>query len=219
MKNIVALLAVFILFMTQSANAELYDPDEVQVYIVPMIDFPEPAAAQLSKILSDDMKIWVKSSVRLGDLEAATLPGTRQLSGDSVIEKSYPIVTRLPGSSKNTVYVLLTTRDINSETGAFRFQFSMHHSEMRVSVVSMARMIEFADGKPVVNHLVLNRLYKMCKRAIGEQYFGWKRSTDINDIMYSPIMGMPDLDRIGIHHKENDDENEVEPVDKNRISI
>ena len=80
MKNIGALLTVFTLFMTQPTSAELHNPDEVQVYIVPMIDFPEPAAAQLSKILSDDMKIWVKSSVRLGDLEAVTLPGTRQLS-------------------------------------------------------------------------------------------------------------------------------------------
>jgi hypothetical protein len=44
-------------------------------------------------------------------------------------------------------------------------------------------------------------------------YFGWQRSTNIEDVMYSPLMGVPDLDRIGVNHikkedkKEKDDQN------------
>jgi hypothetical protein len=29
---------------------------------------------------------------------------------------------------------------------------------------------------------------------------GWKRSADPEDLMYAPIMGIEDLDRIGLEH-------------------
>ena len=37
----------------------------------------------------------------------------------------------------------------------------------------------------------------MVKKAIGLQYYGYSRTTDLNSVMYSPIMSLDDLDIIG----------------------
>lgn len=201
MKNIVGIL-LFFLFMPFDARGQIHNPDVVQVYLVPMSDFPEDAAAHLAKALSKDLNVWVKSTVRIGDMEPDQLPGTRQLVAESILSKSQKVIKSLPEAGTETYFLLLTTRDINSGSGGFRFQFSMHNQELKTSVVSMARIMELENNKTVVNNVVLTRLYKLIKRAIGENYFGWKRSTDINDIMYSPLMGVQDLDKIGINHIE-----------------
>jgi predicted Zn-dependent protease len=167
-----------------------------------MNDFPEAASIQLAKVLSKDLDVWVKSSLQIGDLNPEQLPGTRQLSAESILSLSQKVIRRFPEAGKKTHFILLTTRDINSESGGFRFQFSHHSKELKTSVVSMARLFEYENNKPVVTDLVLTRLYKMSKRAIGENYLGWKRASDINDVMYSPLMGVTDLDRIGINHAE-----------------
>jgi hypothetical protein len=41
------------------------------------------------------------------------------------------------------------------------------------------------------------RLYKMVKKAIGLHYYGYGRTTDLNSVMYSPIMSLDDLDASG----------------------
>jgi hypothetical protein len=43
----------------------------------------------------------------------------------------------------------------------------------------------------------------MTKRAIGEMYLGWKRSPNFGDIMYSPLMSLDELDKLGLDHTEN----------------
>lgn len=53
------------------AKTELHNPDHVQVYIVPMSDFPEDMEGKLARALSEDMCFWVKSSLRLGNLGVA----------------------------------------------------------------------------------------------------------------------------------------------------
>ena len=45
-------------------------------------------------------------------------------------------------------------------------------------------------------------MYKLIKRAIGEMHLGWRRSTNPDDVMYAPLMGLQDLDRIGTRHVE-----------------
>jgi predicted Zn-dependent protease len=141
------------------------------------------------------------------------MPGTNQLQAEDILEKHQKIIHNFPETNGKTYFLLLTTSDINSKTGGFRFQFSFHNKDLMTSVVSMARLFNYIDGKPVADNIAMSRLYKMTKRAIGEMYFGWQRSTNIEDVMYSPLMGVPDLDRIGVNHikkedkKEKDDQN------------
>ena len=207
MKTIMAVFLLMLALIQPALGAEA-SLDTVDVYIVPLQDFPEQAAAKIAQSMSDDMKLWVKATMRIGDLGIAKLPGTNQLIAEDIIERSQPVLGRLPEGSDKTHFLLLTTSDINSRAGGTRFQFSSHNREFRTSVVSLARMLDYVDGQPVLDNLALTRLYKMMKRAIGEMRLGWKRSTNLNDIMYSPIMSVDDLDRIGINHVESPPQDE-----------
>jgi predicted Zn-dependent protease len=199
---VILLLLVMLSGVTFSAEIFKENPDSIDVYIVPMDDFPEEIAGSISKFMSEEMHVWAKSSLKLGALDVNRMPGTNQLIAEEIIEKSQVILRRLPNATTDTYFVLLTTRDINSRGANLRFVLSSHNKKYNTSVVSLQRLINFSNGKPVFDEVSQLRLYKMMKRAIGEMHYGWKRSTDINDIMYSPIMGIPDLDRIGLSHSE-----------------
>ncbi|MGH8493314.1 MAG: hypothetical protein ACRERR_09455 [Moraxellaceae bacterium] len=195
-------LLIMLTACASPARAQEASPDTVAVYLVPMEDFPEAVAAKLARQLSDDMKLWVKATVRMGKLDVLKLPGTNQFIAEDILAKAQPIIRSLPEASRQTYYVLLTTRDINSSSGNFRFQFSMHVREARSSVVSIFRMLEFHNGRYFATQRSYERLLKMTKRGIGEIYLGWERSSNRGDIMYSPIMSVQDLDSIGLQHDE-----------------
>jgi hypothetical protein len=41
------------------------------------------------------------------------------------------------------------------------------------------------------------RALKLINKAIGYGVYGYEASSDINSVMYGPIMGPDDLDRVG----------------------
>ncbi len=202
MRNLFLMLVL--IFSVPSHSAA--NPDIVDVYVVPMDDFPEDKAAEIANVMADDMQLWVKSSVRLGNLYASKLPGTNQLIAEEIIEKSQPIIRRFANSSEKTYFLILTTRDINLSAGNLRFVFASHNKGYNSSVVSLHRMVNYINGTPVFDEITKSRLYKMMKRSIGEMRFGWQRTTNINDIMYAPIMSLDDLDRMGLQHLEENTE-------------
>lgn len=204
MHNCIAAImsGLMLIALSSSALAGQASLDTVDVYLVPMEDFPEAGAAAIARTMSGDMKLWVKGTLAMGALDVATLPGTNQLASEDILEKSRSVLKRLPESSDKTYYLMLTTKDINSRAGGTRFQFSAHSRELNASVVSLARLMYDVDGRPATERTIQTRLYKMIKRAIGEMRLEWKRSTNIEDVMYSPIMSLQDLDRIGVGHVE-----------------
>lgn len=212
-------LKVFViicLFFPTLAVAEIQNPDIVSIYLVPLSDFPEEVAVQLAKIMSKDFNVWVKSSLRVGTVDIDKMPGTNQHQAEDILEKHQKIIRNFPETNSKTYFLLLTTSDINSKNGGFRFQFSFHNKDLMTSVVSMARLFNYIDDKPVVDNIAVSRLYKMTKRAIGEMYFGWQRSTSIEDVMYSPLMGVSDLDKIGVNHIEKEDKKEIDDQNGNK---
>ena len=75
--------------------------------------------------------------------------------------------------------------------------FAMHWGN-GISVVANARMIPSGFmPEAQARKLYGERLLKMIKRAIGMQYYGYKRSSDPASVMFSPILGVGDLDRMG----------------------
>ena len=198
MRVIILFCALFLGSFAHGAD----HPDFVDVYIVPMDDFPEDKAAEIATLMTDDMQLWVKSTLRLGKLYVNKLPGTNQLIAENIIEKSQPILKSLGNSSEKTYFLILTTRDINLENGNLRFVFPSHNKEHNTSVISLQRMVNYINGIPVFDEVSKSRLYKMMKRSIGEMRLGWQRTSNINDIMYAPIMSLDDLDRIGLQHLE-----------------
>ena len=178
--------------------------DVVPVYVVPLDDFPEDYSANVARALASQLGIRVRAGLRLPPLRIPVLPGTDQYVGEALLERAVRASARLPGLGPETYRLFLTTRDINSQTGNFRFQFSMHSPSLNCSVLSMARLVEFEDGMPRLTVRTGERTIKLAKRAVGELHLGWRRSTDPEDLMYAPLMGLEDLDRIGNEHREEE---------------
>lgn len=176
--------------------------DIVPVYVVPLDDFPEDYSANVARALASQLGIRVRAGLRLPPLRIPVLPETNQYASEALLERAVRASARLPGLGPETYRLFLTTRDINSQTGNFRFQFSMHSPSLNCSVLSMARLVEIENGEPRLTVRTGERTIKLAKRAVGELHLGWRRSTDPDDLMYAPLMSVEDLDRIGNEHRE-----------------
>jgi len=184
--------------LAQTSEPQSQHP--VRVYIVPLNDFPEQIAEEVARFLTEELKFPVQSTLRLGDLGIAPMPGTQQLSADQILEETASTIRRFPGSGPKTYYLLLTGYDINAASRRTRFVFSWHHPASNSSVLSVGRLLEFQGNQPKIDSRFYDRVFKMSKRAIGELHLGWKRSNDPTDVMYSPIMSLDDLDRLSLRH-------------------
>jgi len=176
--------------------------ESVAVYVVPLDDVPEALSATVAQALARQLGLRVRAGMRLPPLRIPMLPGSEQYAGEALLEHAVRASARLPGLGPDTYRLFLTARDINAQAGGFRFQFSMHNPTLNASVVSMARLFEFVGGEVHLTNLTGARVVKLAKRAVGELHLGWKRSTDPEDLMYAPLMGLGDLDRIGNEHRE-----------------
>jgi predicted Zn-dependent protease len=108
---------------------------------------------------------------------------------------------RLPNTNEKFLVIALTTRDINDRSQSLRFLFASNDKMTHTSVISVARMFASTPTVDGTQAQVGLRIYKMVKRAIGEQYFGLPRSASIADIMYAPIMSLEDIDAMGVDYK------------------
>ena len=186
------------------AAARMADDAAVAVYVVPLDDFPEALAGTMARRLQDELGIRIRPSLRLPPLDVPTLPGTGQLVAEALLARAAAASSRLPELGPATYRVFLTTRDINGESGTLRFNFATHMPSLQSSVVSMARLVtgSLNVARDDQRAWALERMHKMVKRAIGESYLGWRRSTDPRDLMYAPLMSVNDVDRLGNEHRE-----------------
>jgi predicted Zn-dependent protease len=184
-----------------TAPAAMEDAREVTVYLVPLDDFDVDYSVRMARQFSGEFGVRVKSSLPMGTRELQPFSGTRQYAAEDIFARAAPVLDRLPERAPTATYVLLTNRDINSRSRLFRFMFSWHDTRLRASVISTARLRPEGDFSPRAAAVLANRLNKMIKRAIGELQFGWRRSSDIGDVMYAPIMSVADIDRMGYAHR------------------
>jgi predicted Zn-dependent protease len=169
----------------------------VDVYLVPLDDFGLDVTASIAASLSKELGIRIQPTRNVTIEGLAPFPGTTQFSGDDIAGAVKQASLKLPGNLTNTACVVLTQRDINQNDRTTRFNFATHYSKSRISVLSSARLVGPKDGKLANEETVRARIAKMVKRSIGLVYFGYPLSADVQDLMYSPIMSLNDVDRIG----------------------
>lgn len=174
--------------------------DEVAVYLVPLDDFSQALAANLSQGLQRALGIRIESTAPLPPLRLTTVPGTQQYESEALLVAGRVAATSLALVPAAAYCLFLTARPINKATDRARHQFSAHNRGLDSSVVSLAGLLEPGPERPVFSQRTALRLFKMSKRAIGEMHLGWSRSTDPLDLMYSPILSLEDVDRIGSEH-------------------
>lgn len=174
----------------------------ITVYLIPVEPYSFEFANELAHKLSKDLKLNVRASLPMGAKELSPLSGSSQFAADEIIERAHDVAVRLPNKSDRAIAIALTTLDINERSQALRFLFAKSNKFNHTSVISTARMLYPTPVATASQEQIKLRVYKMAKRAIGELYFGLARSSNIDDIMYAPIMSLEDIDAIGMDFKQ-----------------
>ena len=174
--------------------------DSVVLYVIPTDGIPEQVAATVARALTEDTGMWVKSALQVPSGVTEPFAGTNQYPAEDYLPLGATFAKRLPDAGPRTYFIVLSDKDINSRSRNFRFQYSMHSPMARTSVLSVARLLFTRDGNPASGDVIRLRIQKMLMRIVGEMKFGWQRTTDPADLMYSPIMSIDDIDRMSLTH-------------------
>ncbi len=185
---------------TKPPSESLGPPTDV--HLLPVDDFSFKFADQLARRLSTDVNLRVRASLPMGAGDLKDLPNGSQLACEDIIARAHEIGLRLPNKSRRFVIIALTTRGINDRSQSLRFLLAKNDMTIQTSVISIARMFASTPSAEGTQAQVGLRIYKMTKRTIGEQYFEFRRTADIADIMYAPIMSLEDIDAMGVDYKE-----------------
>jgi len=169
----------------------------VDVWLIPMDGMPADHVGYVQERLERETGLTVRATVEAGKSPAMFDPASKQLISERVLGAYRDMPRRLEATSSKTVYIVLTTDDLNQDDRKLRFVFMTTAPAQRMAVLSIARMKETFYGAPSVPIRTKARMYKMAKKAVGILYFGYDRSSDRKSVMYSPIMGLDDLDAIG----------------------
>jgi predicted Zn-dependent protease len=171
------------------------------VVIVPTEEFPPSEATKVATTVANDTGLQIKVVLPLGTRDWKPFPDRPQYDPDTLKILALPAVERLKTNYGGKVYVILTSRDIGPPDKSLNFVFTQHDHIQKISVVSAARMLFDQQGQQAASDVIQTRLRKILLRTIALQYYELQRSTDITDVTYSPLMGVPDLDQMGTRIK------------------
>jgi hypothetical protein len=171
------------------------------VVIIPTEEFPPTEAVKLATTVANDTGLLIKVVLPLGTRDWKPFPDRPQYDPDALKTLALPVIERLKPNYGGKLYVILTGRDIGPPDKSLNFLFVQHDYAQKISVLSAARMLSDQQGKQAPLEVIQTRLRKILLRTIALQYYELQRSTDINDVTYSPLMGVPDLDQMGLRLK------------------
>ena len=110
--------------------------------------------------------------------------------------------SRLPEAIPETYRVFLTARDINGRSANFSLPLLVSQPGPELFGGFPWRAC-WTTPLAVRNSIPRPHAPGKDKQAgAGEMVFGWQRSADPEDLMYSPLMSLADLDRLGLVHRE-----------------
>jgi predicted Zn-dependent protease len=183
---------------SQSKEQVTIPPQTFDVVIVPTEDFPASEATKVATTVAGDTGLQIKVVLPLGTRDWKPYSDRPQYDPDALKTLALPAIQRLKTNYGGKVYVILTVRDIGPPDKSLNFVFTQHDHAQKISVVSAARMLFDEQGKQAAPEVIQTRLRKMLLRTIAVQYYDLQRSTDIREVTYSPLMGVRDLDQMGL---------------------
>ena len=175
-------------------------PSGEKIVIIPMAGIPGAFLEALELKLDEQHHTDVLVTTEMGKGDEMLLPDRQQFNANYLAQLGLEIGQRI--GRENAYIIVLTNEDINNPDSGLRYVYSSHYGD--VSVVSLARINDRNFGVvpglisvPAMFSKMQERALKLINKAIGYGVYGYEASSDINSVMYGPIMGPDDLDRVG----------------------
>jgi predicted Zn-dependent protease len=195
-------LLVFLALLTGASSAP-YDqrtppPQNYDIVIVPTEEVSGSEITKIAEVVANDTKLRIKVVLPLGTRDWKPYPDRKQYDPGALKTLALPAIERLKKDYGGKVYIVLTGRDLGPADKSLNYVFNMHYFAEKISVVSVVRMLFDEQGKQATPEVIVTRLRKILLRTIALQYFELQRSTNIEEVTYSPLMSVRDLDKMGL---------------------
>ena len=185
-----------------------FDPGLQRVVIIPSGAIPYGFLRNLERVLEEQHKFDVLISPEMGLDENWRISQTSQYNAPHLAQRGMELLHQM--GRPHAFCIVLTNEDINDAESGLRYLFSEHFQG--VSVVSLARLNPESFGPvtidlvslPLLFNSLTDRAVKVINKAIGLGVYGYKPSSDLGSVMYGPIMGVDDLDRVAHWYGKND---------------
>ena len=105
--------------------------------------------------------------------------------------RKHPKLTWEPGA----VAIGVTAQDMYIRALSWNFAFGYREGD-RFAVLSTARMDPAWSADPANPDLRRKRLRKAATRMVGFLHYGYRETTDRRSVMFGPVLGIDDLDRL-----------------------
>jgi predicted Zn-dependent protease len=170
--------------------------DRCPIVFVPIGQFQELVVQSLAQHYERTLglRVTVRRAIPLE--ESAIDHNRRQLVGDELIDL---MKRRLPVQEQEQAVMIvgLTTEDMYIRQKNWRFAFAMRQGG-RFAVVSTARMDPANFGLAPDRDVLMSRLTKMVTKQIGLYYYHLPERHEKTSVLFSPILGLDDLDTVSI---------------------
>jgi predicted Zn-dependent protease len=165
-----------------------------RVYLVPIGAFPAEWVDDLVGYYRAKLGLTIQKLAPLS-LDVTVLDYPRQ---QLIAEELISLVKhRLPdvAGDPHAFVIGLIAYDLYIRGYSWQWAFS-YRQDQRFAVVSIARMDPLNWGEPDNRDQLRTRLRKMVSKNLGIMYYGLPQSTSRSSVLYGPIVGLDDLDRV-----------------------
>ncbi|MBX9657136.1 MAG: hypothetical protein K2X00_01110 [Nitrospiraceae bacterium] len=173
------------------------------IYFIPLDDFP----TALLDTMADEYRLRLGVSITLHEplpVDRAAMDHKRgQYIGEEVVKS---VMRQLPALAEDQSALLIAFTSTDLYIGSkrsWRFAFAIRLIG-RFAVISTARMDPEAFGLEADDIVLMSRLRKMVSKTIGGYYYGLPERTEKSSVMFSPILGVDDLDEVSGDYDELD---------------
>lgn len=170
------------------------------IVIIPMSGIPTVFLKSIEHKLEEQHNTNVLVTTAMGKGDEMLISNKDQFNANYLAALGLDIGNRI--HRENAFFIVLTNEDINYPDSGFRYVYSAHYEG--ISVASLARINNMNYGVipriiqiPEMFTKMQERTLKILNKAIGYGVYGYEASSNVGSVMYGPIMGPDDLDRVG----------------------
>jgi predicted Zn-dependent protease len=166
------------------------------VYLVPVGERRPPFIDELARHYTDKFGLRVVVLAPIA-IEATAVDRYR---GQLILEELLTLIRRgypAEAADRTAVMVGITVHD--AYIRGYRdwgWAFALRENN-QFAMVSVARMDERNFGRPPNDELLKTRMRKMITKNLGIMYYGLASSMNTQSVLFGPILGVDDLDKIG----------------------
>lgn len=167
----------------------------VDVIVIPLEGVPDAFSKMIAEEINKQYDLHAKAATSMGLSKSMYDPNWNQYMSNRIAGEAFKLTNKFQDKHDKTFLLVITNLDINAEGSHARYNYATHFNHL--SVISTARIDPRNFGEAENEQLKQTRLFKLINKAIGQQIYGYAASSDIRSVMYGPITGLQDLDKMG----------------------